>query len=101
MKTPKKMLDEVEKYLFFAFRDGDDLRPGADWQESVMNDIFDLGVVEGSRGAQVLFGRFAWRLSAAACFIALLLLAYVMSTGVVDYQELAMRFLDNPIDFII
>jgi hypothetical protein len=101
MKTPKKMLDKVEKYLFFSSRAGDDLRPGADWQESVMTDVCGLRVCEGSGGGRALFGRFAWQFSAAACFVALLLLAYVLSTGVVDYQEMAMRFLDNPIDFII
>jgi len=66
-----------------------------------LREIRALDATETPNGVQAQIGRFAWRFSAAACFIALMLLAYVYSNGFVDYQELAQRFLEDPIEFII
>ncbi len=101
MKRNKERLDELESRLFSAYRSGDFRAAHAARNESVMREIRRMGPVEAPNGAQLQIGRFAWRFSAAACVIALLLLAYVFSNGFVDYQELAMRFLENPIDFMI
>lgn len=101
MKAHRKRLDELERHLFFAYRAEGDIAPGVGWQESVMDDIRRLQAREARTGGPVPLGDFAWRFSAAACFIALLLLAYVLSTGIVDYQELAIRYLENPIGFLI
>jgi hypothetical protein len=51
--------------------------------------------------ARAAHGRGNWRFSMAAVFVALVLLAYVLSSGFVDYQDLAMQYLANPMDFII
>jgi len=101
MRTSKKKVDDIERHLFAAFRSQESAMPDADWQESVMGEIRRLGAIESALDDRVLFGRFAWRFSVAACLVALVLLAYVFSSGLVDYQDLAMRYLENPIDFII
>jgi len=101
MRRSKKTLEDVERHLGAAFRAQENAIPGADWQESVMRDVRRLGAIEPARNDRVLFGRFAWRFSVAACLVALVLLAYIFSNGLVDYQDLAMRYLENPIDFII
>jgi hypothetical protein len=101
MKRNNKRLDVVESCLFAAYRSREYGTVSAESREAVMREIRRRGTVEASNGVQLQIGRFAWRLSAAACIIALLLLAYVYSNGFVDYQELAMRYFENPIDFII
>jgi len=101
MKRNRKKLDEFESRLFSAYRARDYQGVTAESRESVMRAVRRLGAAEASNGVQLQIGRFAWRLSAAAGVVALLLLAYVVSSGFVDYQELAIRYLENPIDFII
>jgi len=101
MKKRTRMIDELEKRLIRAYRAQESPAPGAPWQESVMSEIRRRGAFRAAANGQALFSRFAWRFSAAACLIALLLLAYIYSNGFVDYQELAMRYLENPMDFII
>jgi hypothetical protein len=101
MKRNRKELDELESRLFSAYRSADCRAMDASSRESVMRAIRRMGAAEASNGVQMQIGRFAWRFSAAACVVALLLLAYVFSNGFIDYQDLAMRYLENPIDFII
>lgn len=101
MKRNKEKLDELESRLFSAYRSGDKRAARTGWHESVMRDIRRMGAVEAPNGVQLQIGRFAWRFSAAACIVALLLLAYMFSNGFVDYRELAMRYIENPIDFMI
>jgi len=101
MKRDKRKLDELESRLFVAYRERDDGGTDGGWRESAMREIRALGAAETPNGVQAQIGRFAWRFSAAACVIALMLLAYVYSNGFVDYQELAQRFLEYPIEFII
>lgn len=101
MKRTRKNLDELEARLFSAYRAREYSETDADWRGSVMRTIRGLDAAEAPNGVQARIGRFAWRFSAAACLIALLLLVYVFSSGIVDYQELAMRYLENPIDFMI
>ncbi len=101
MKRNEKKLDDLESRLFSAYRSREYRETDAGWRESAMREIRGLGAAETPDGVQAQIGRFAWRFSAAACVIAALLLGYVFSSGFVDYQELAMRFLENPIEFII
>jgi hypothetical protein len=101
MKRNRKKLDELESRLFSAYRSRELRTMGAESRESMMREIRRMGAIEASNGVQLQIGRFAWRFSAAACIVALLLLGYVFSNGIIDYQELAMRYLENPIDFIM
>ena len=101
MKGRPQMLDELEKRLFSAYRAQEDPTPGPLWRESVMGDLRRLGPLAIEGNGEAAFGRLAWRFSAAAVFVALILLVYMLSNGFVDYQDLAMQYLANPIDFII
>lgn len=101
MKRNREKLDMLESRLFSAYRSGNYQAADTGWRESVMREIRRGGAAEASNGVQLQVGRFAWRFSAAACIVALLLLAYIFSNGFVDYGELAMRYLENPMDFII
>ena len=96
-----RKLDELEKRLYAACRGPAGIMPGAGWREAVMDEIRLRGASETGERARAFFVRFAWRFSAAACLVALALLAYMFANGFVDYQDLAMRYLENPIDFII
>jgi hypothetical protein len=101
MKRNGRKLDDLESRLFSAYRSREYRTAHTGWRESVMHGIRRRGAAEESGGVQQQMGRIAWRFSAAACVIALLLLVYIFSNGLIDYQELAMRYLENPIDFII
>jgi hypothetical protein len=101
MKRNTGRIDDLERRLYAAHwsRECPPLR--GNWRDAVMREIRLAGVADSAGADRLLIGRFAWRFSAAACLVALLLLAYVFSSGFVDYQELAMRFFENPIEFII
>jgi len=101
MNAKKKSVDDLEKLLFSTYRMRQEATPGAGWRKSVMREIHLLGAHEAESNDGALFGRFAWRFAAAAGLIALVLLAYVFSSGFVDYQQLALQYFQNPIDFII
>ena len=101
MKRQANIIDHLERLIGSVYRGQETTPPGADWNAGVMAEIRRMGRVEAGGNGEALFGRFAWRFAAAACFVAAILLVYVFSNGVVDYEELAMRFLENPIDFII
>jgi hypothetical protein len=101
MKRDKTKLDALEARLFAAYRSHEHRIARREWRESAMREIRLMGAFEETGSVQQQIGRFAWRFSAAACIVALLLLAYVFTNGFVDYQELAMRYLENPIEFII
>ena len=101
MKAKKKSVDDLEKLLFSAYRTRQEAAPDAGWRKSVMREIHLLGAHEAESNDGALFGRFAWRFAAAAGLIALILLVYIFSSGVVDYQQLALQYFQNPIDFII
>ena len=101
MKAKNKSIDGLEKLLFTAYRTRQELTPGVGWRAPVMREIRLLGAHETASNDGALFGRFAWRFAAAAGLVALVLLVYVYSSGFVDYQQLALQYFQNPIDFII
>jgi len=101
MKPPRKRIDEFEAFLFSAYRAREERAPDESWRERVMSEIGRRSVPAAEGNDQALFGRFAWRFAAAACAISAVLLVYIFSNGIVNYEELAMKFLENPIDFLI
>ena len=101
MKRNTGRIDDLERRLYAAHRSQECPPVRGDWRSAVMREVRLAGDADAAGEDRLRVGRFAWRFSAAACFIALILLAYVYSSGFVDYQELAMRFLEDPIDFII
>jgi hypothetical protein len=101
MKRQGKRVDALEKLLVSAYRDVGEVHPSSGWDEAVLARIRTLGPIESAVNGQALVGRFVWRFAAAASLVAIVLLVYLFSSGVVDYQDLAVRFLENPIDFLI
>jgi RNA polymerase sigma factor (sigma-70 family) len=101
MKKRPRVIDDMETRLFSVYRVQECVPPGAGWRQSVMGELRRLGPLTAAGNGEAAFGRLAWRFSMAAVFVALVLLAYVLSSGFVDYQDLAMQYLANPMDFII
>ena len=101
MKRNKKKIENLERYLFSAQRVLEAPLPGPGWRESVMSEIRRFGAFEERGNGEAAFSSFAWRFAMVTGIVALILLAYIYSNGFVDYQELAARYLENPLDFII
>ncbi len=101
MNPLKNKLEELEKVLFAARRGEDEITVGEDWQQSVMNDVRAMGEPAEAGLSFEMLGRFAWRFSTAALLAALILLIYVYATGFINYQELAMHFIEDPLSCIL
>ena len=97
----KIKIEDLERYLFAAHRALEAPPPGPGWRESVMSEIRGFGAFEERGNGEAAFSNFAWRFALVTGIVALILLAYIHSNGFVDYRELAARYLDNPLDFII
>ena len=102
MNERKKAVEAFERALFEAGR----RRPaaavaGERWRAALMADIRRRSPRRLEAEEQTFAARLAWRLSAAAACAALALLIYAMKAGFVDYEELAMRFLEDPVRFLI
>jgi hypothetical protein len=101
MSLRKAKVDALEKRLYAAYGSAPAGSPGAGWRESVMREVRARAASPSGERAQAFVESFAWRFSAAAAVVALLLLVYIFTNGVVDYQELAMRYFENPIEFLM
>lgn len=101
MASRKNKIDELEKALFRAHRNREKIPTSETWRKAVMSDIRNLGALRKEYVSLDLFGVLAWRFSAAACFAALILLVYIFATGFIDYHELAMQFLEDPLSYIL
>ncbi len=101
MNAKRKRVEALERALFAARRLQAPVAPGARWQEAVMGEIRRLALASAPEAGPVSIGQLALRLSAVAACVAIVLLVYAMSRGFVDYEELAMRFLEDPASFLI
>lgn len=102
MKARREAIEAVERALFAARRRRPDPgAPGERWRADVMTDIRRLALRGAGASRQASVAVFAWRLSAVAACVALALLIYAMREGFFDYEELAMRFLEDPAGFLM
>jgi hypothetical protein len=101
MKRNRKRIEDFESRLFSAHRALEAPPPGPGWRESVMSEIHRFGALEERGDGEAAFSSFAWRFAMVTGIVALILLVYIYSNGFVDYQEIAARYLANPLDFII
>ncbi|MDM8526241.1 hypothetical protein QUF80_22925 [Desulfococcaceae bacterium HSG8] len=90
--------EKLRKSLVAACRGKENAEPGERWQEDVMNHIRTLGPLLPETNYFILFDQFVWRFAAAACFLAIILSAYVLQTGFQPEYEIAKLFLDNPVE---
>jgi len=89
----KKDNDRMDRLLADGWRNPGGLVPGDDWKAGVMSEIRS-GVAESpvTNG----FSRLVMRISFVAAAAAIALVAWTLSTGIVSYQDLAVKLLDDP-----
>ena len=89
----KKDNDRLDRLLADGWRNPGGLVPGDDWKAGVMSEIrsteMESAVTNG-------FSRIVLRISIAAAVTAIALVAWTLSSGLVTYQDLAMKFLEDP-----
>ena len=89
----KKDIDRLDRLLADSWRTPGGLVPGDDWKAGVMSEIrssaSESPVTNG-------FSRLVLRVSVAAVAVAIALAAWTLSTGLMTYQELAMKLFDDP-----
>jgi len=103
MKAKKETIEAVERSLIAARRRSgqEPAPPGERWRAGVMTEVRRRSLLRAGTDRETFAARFAWRLSAVAACVALALLIYAMREGLVDYEELAMQFLEDPVGFLI
>lgn len=99
----KKEMYSLERALFDAARSSRRklVQPSSQWQENLMADLRRFSKAPFYQENGDFLRRFALRLSVAAAIVALLLLVYTAAYGLIDYEELAMMFLEDPARFLI
>ncbi len=89
----KKDIDRMDRLLADGWRNPGGLVPGDDWKAGVMSEIrsrvAESPVTNG-------FSRLVLRVSVVAAAAAIALVAWTLSTGIVSYQDLAVKLLDDP-----
>lgn len=90
----KKDIDRLDRLLADGWRNPGGLVPGDDWKAGVMAEI-RAGAAEESPVTNG-FSRFVLRVSVAAAAAAIALVAWTLSAGLMTYQDLAMKFLEDP-----
>lgn len=101
MASKRDRLDRLERALYAARRELPPAEPGPAWRTGLTNELRRRATAGAADGREALMERFAWRLSAVAAAVAIALLVYVLASGVVDYADVASRFLDDPASFMI
>ena len=91
----KKDIDRLDRLLADSWRKPGGLVPGDDWKAGVMAEIRAAGAAEESPVTNG-FSRLVLRVSVAAVAAAIALVAWTLSTGIVPYQDLAVKLLDDP-----
>ncbi len=85
--------DRMDRLLADSWRNPGGLVPGDDWKAGVMSEIrtrvAESPVTNG-------FSRLVLRVSVVAAAAAIALVAWTLSTGIVPYQDLAVKLLDEP-----
>ena len=89
----KKDIDRMDRLLADGWRNPGGLVPGDDWKAGVMSEIrsrvAESPVTNG-------FSRLVLRVSVVAAAAAIALVTWTLSTGIVSYQDLAVKLLDDP-----
>ena len=90
----KKDIDRLDRLLADGWRKPGGLVPGDGWKAGVMAEIRTAAAEESpvTNG----FSRLVLRVSIAAAAASIALVAWTLSTGIVPYQDLAVKLLDDP-----
>ena len=91
--------DRIDRLLAAGWRDAGEISPGEDWKAGVMATIRTASsAVEPS--ATNGFSSLVLRVSIGAAAAAIALVTWTLSTGIVPYQDLAVKLLDDPVSMI-
>lgn len=101
MASKRDRLDRLERALYAARRELPAAGPEPAWRTGLARELRRRAIAGAADAGEALMERFAWRLSAIAATVAIALLVYVLASGIVDYTEIASRFLDDPAGFMI
>ncbi len=85
--------DRMDRLLAAGWRNPEGLVPGDDWTAGVMSEIHSTPMESPVTNG---FSRLVLRVSVAAAAAAIALVAWTLSSGLVTYQDLAMKFLEDP-----
>ncbi|MDD3643104.1 MAG: hypothetical protein PHQ19_06555 [Candidatus Krumholzibacteria bacterium] len=100
MKRRNNDSGRLERLLADGWKAGGGARPDDLWQAGVMARVRAAAATPEpawSNGA----GRLALRISIAAAAAAAILVAWTLAGGLIPYEELAMKALDEPLSMII
>lgn len=92
----KKDIDRMDRLLADGWRKPGGLVPGDDWKAGVMATIRTASAAVEPSSTTNGFSSLVLRVSMAAAAAAIALVAWTLSTGIVPYQDLAMKLLDDP-----
>ncbi len=86
--------DRIDRLLAAGWRGAGEISPGEDWKAGVMAEIRAAAAEESPMTNG--FSSLVLRVSIAAAAAAIALVAWTLSTGIVPYQDLAVKLLDDP-----
>jgi len=92
----RKDNDRMDRLLADSWRNPGGLVPGDDWQAGVMTTIRTASATAEESPVTNGFSRLVLRISVVAAAAAVALVAWTLTTGIVPYQDLAVKLLDEP-----
>jgi len=92
----KKDIDRLDRLLADGWRNPGGLVPGDDWKAGVMTTIRTASAIAEEAPVTNGFSSLVLRISITAAAAATALVAWTLSTGIVSYQDLAVKLLDDP-----
>ena len=91
--------DRIDRLVAAGWRDAGEISPGEDWKAGVMSTIRTASSA-AETSATNGFSNLVLRVSITAAAAAAALVAWTLSTGIVPYQDLAVKLLDDPVSML-
>lgn len=101
MKRSDDDTKRLERLLAEGWKDGAGVRPDDLWQAGVMARVRAAAAEKNGPAWANGAGRLALRISLAAAAAAAILVVWTLAGGVIPYEELAMKALDEPLSLFI
>jgi hypothetical protein len=91
----------LERILADGWKAGAETRPGDLWQAGVMARVREAASVRPEPAWTNGTSRLALRISLVAAAAAAVLVVWTLAGGVIPYEELAMKAIDEPLSILI
>lgn len=101
MKRNERDTERLERTLADGWKAGGGARPDDPWQAGVMASVREAAEGRREPAWSNGGGRLALRVSLAAAAVAAVLVAWSLAGGIIPYEELAMKALDEPLSVLI